>query len=149
MQFTASTELRDKLERLRALMRSTVPDGDLARVIEEAVTEKLGRLEKQRSAATGRPRKSLSETSVTPSSRYVPAAVRRAVNARDAGQCTYRDDKGRRCGARVWLQHHHRHPIGYGGDHSVDNVALLCGAHNRFLAEIDYGTCNGTRKGSG
>jgi hypothetical protein len=38
VEFTASAELRDKLERLRALMRSSVADGDLAVIIEEAVT---------------------------------------------------------------------------------------------------------------
>ncbi len=140
VQFTAGAELREKLERLRALMRTTVPDGDLAAIVEEAVTEKLARLERRRSAATERPRKSLAETSVTPSSRHLPAAVRRAVGARDGGQCTYRDAEGRRCSARVWLQLHHRHPYGYGGDHSVGNVALLCHAHNRYLEEIDYGS---------
>ena len=36
IQFTASTELRDKLERLTALMRSSVPDGDLGAIIESA-----------------------------------------------------------------------------------------------------------------
>ena len=41
IQFTASAKLHDKLERLRALMRSSVPDSDLAAIIEEAVTEKL------------------------------------------------------------------------------------------------------------
>jgi len=45
VQFTASAELRDKLERLTALLRSEVPDGDLAAVIDRAVTEKLERLE--------------------------------------------------------------------------------------------------------
>lgn len=38
VQFTASTELRDKLVRLQTLMRSSVPDGNLAAVIEAAVT---------------------------------------------------------------------------------------------------------------
>ena len=32
VRFTASAELREKLERLQALMRSSVPDGDLARI---------------------------------------------------------------------------------------------------------------------
>jgi hypothetical protein len=41
VQFTASAELRDKLQRLQALMRASVPDGDLAAVIDAAVTEKL------------------------------------------------------------------------------------------------------------
>jgi hypothetical protein len=52
IQFTASAEFRDKLERLRGLMRSSVPDGDLAAIIEQAVTEKLERLESRRFART-------------------------------------------------------------------------------------------------
>ena len=79
VQFTASTELRDKLDRLRALMRSSVPDGDLATIIEEAVTEKLERLEAKRFAKTKAPRKSVEETDTSPSSRYIPAPVKRAV----------------------------------------------------------------------
>ena len=73
VQFTAGTELRDKLERLRALMRSSVPDGDLATIIEEAVTEKLERLEAKRFAKTKAPRKSVEDTDTSASSRYIPA----------------------------------------------------------------------------
>ncbi|HYN02229.1 MAG TPA: hypothetical protein VE359_07275, partial [Vicinamibacteria bacterium] len=57
VQFTASAQLHDKLERLRALMRSSVPDGDLAAIVEQAVTEKLQRLEARRFARTQAPRK--------------------------------------------------------------------------------------------
>ena len=60
VQFTASAELRDKLDRLRALMRSSVPDGDLAAIIDAAVTEKLERLEARRFGRTKAPRKGLS-----------------------------------------------------------------------------------------
>ena len=59
VQFTASAELHDKLERLQALMRSEVPDGDLSLIIEQAVTEKLERLEAKRYATTTAPRKAL------------------------------------------------------------------------------------------
>ena len=59
VQFTASTELHDKLERLRALMGGRGQDGDLAAVIEQAVTEKLERLEARRFARTDAPRKGL------------------------------------------------------------------------------------------
>ncbi len=117
-----------------------MPDGDLATIIEAAVTTELVRLERRKSALTERPRKSLEQTDTAASSRHVPAAVRRTVSARDGGQCAYRDEQGRRCSARVWLEYHHRHPYGHGGDHSVGNVTLLCKAHNRLLAEIDYGT---------
>lgn len=47
VRFTAGAELREKLERLQALMRFSVPDGDLARIIEIAVTEKLERVESE------------------------------------------------------------------------------------------------------
>jgi hypothetical protein len=40
VQFTASAELHDKLERLRALMRSQVPDGDLAVIIDMATSRR-------------------------------------------------------------------------------------------------------------
>ena len=139
MQFTASAGLREKLERLRALMRSQVPDGDLGAIIEAAVTEKLERLEARRFAATTRPRKDLSTTDTSPSSRRIPAAVRRAVHERDGGRCRYVDASGRRCEERHHLEYHHIHPFGLGGDHRPENIRLMCAQHNAYLAEHDYG----------
>jgi hypothetical protein len=126
IQFTAGAELRDKLERLKALMRPSVPDGDLAAIIEQAVTEKLERLEARRLAKTNAPRKSLSDSDTLPSSRHIPAAVRRAVHERDAGRCRFVDEQGRRCTARDRLEYHHRHPFAHGGDHSLEGIALMC-----------------------
>ena len=139
VQFTASAELRDKLERLAALMRSQVPDGDLAAIVERAVTEKLERLEARRFASTAAPRKTLSDTDTSPASRHIPAAVRRAVRERDQDRCRFVDDEGHRCSERHRLEFHHRHPFGMGGDHSPRNIRLMCPAHNRHLAECDYG----------
>lgn len=145
VHFTAGAELRDKLERLQALMRSSVPDGDLAKVIELAVTEKLERLESRRFAKTKRPRKSLAETNVAPRSRYIPAAVRRIVEQRDAGRCTYRNEHGRRCSKRHDLEFHHRIPFARGGTHSPDVIVLMCRVHNTLMAEHDYGKEKMTR----
>jgi hypothetical protein len=139
VQFTASAELHHKLERLSALMRSEVPDGDLAAIIERAVSEKLERLEARRYAKTRAPRKGLEDTDTAPAARYIPAAVRRAVYERDGNRCRYVDEQGRRCSARDRLEFHHLHPFGMGGDHSPGNVGLLCPSHNRHLAEHDYG----------
>ncbi len=140
VQFTASAALHDKLERLRALMRPSVPDGDLAAIIEQAVTEKLERLEARRFALTKAPRKALAASATSPRTRHIPAAVRRAVHERDGGRCRYVDDEGRRCTAREGLEFHHRHPFGHGGDHSPQNLLLMCRAHNGYLADVDYGT---------
>ncbi len=146
VQFTASAELHDKLQRLRALMSAGAPDADLVSVIELAVTEKLERLEARRFAQTRAPRKGLAETNAETEtgpelrfSRHIPAAVRRAVRERDEGRCRYTDARGQRCAERDRLEYHHRRPFGLGGDHSVANVGLLCRAHNAYFAECDYG----------
>jgi 5-methylcytosine-specific restriction endonuclease McrA len=168
VQFTASDELRGKLERLRALMRSQVPDGDLGAIIEAAVSEKLERLEARRFGATRRGRPQASPRSdaspavplttaklATPavrgsearsgarvgstSSRHIPARVRRAIRRRDGDRCAFVDANGRRCGERDRLEYHHRRPFALGGDHATENIALMCRAHNLLLAEQDYG----------
>jgi hypothetical protein len=139
VQFTASADLHHKLERLRALMRSSVPYGDLATIIEEAVTEKLERLEARRFAKTKTPRKTLKQTDTSPSSRHIPAPVKRAVGKRDGNQCAFVSAGGIRCTQRDALEFHHRDPFGMGGDHSPENVQLLCKTHNTYFAERDYG----------
>jgi hypothetical protein len=139
VQFTASAELHDKLGRLRDMMRSSVPDGDLAKTIEAAVTEKLKRLEAKCYAKTKAPRKGLKDTKMAPSSRQIPSAVRRVVYERDEGRCTFVDALGRRCGARDRLEYHHQRPFGRGGDHSPRNIRLMCrlcrARHKRHYAD--------------
>ncbi len=139
VQFTADAKLKEKLERLTALMRHSDPEADLADVIDAAVTAKLERLEAKRAARTSAPRKSIEQTDTTPGSRYIPAAVRRAVHERDGGRCTFVNAQGRRCSESSRLEFHHERPFARGGGHELDNVRLLCRAHNRYRAERDYG----------
>jgi 5-methylcytosine-specific restriction endonuclease McrA len=134
VQFTASGELREKLERLQELMQA-----ELAEVIEAAVTEKIERLEGKKYAQTKTPRKSLQQTDTSPKSRYVPAAVKRAVRKRDGGQCRFLSEQGRRCTERRGLELHHHNPFGRGGDHRRENLSLMCRQHNAYLAEREYG----------
>ncbi len=95
-------------------MRSSIPDGDLAKIIDVAVSKELERIEAKRFAKTKAPRKALAETDTTPSSRRIPAAVRRVVHERDGGRCTYKDERGRRCSKRHDLEFHHKKPFGRG-----------------------------------
>ena len=139
VQFTADAGLRDDLEALKSLMRSQVPDGDLASIIALAVREKRERLEARRHGAVKAPSVRTIATDGAPSSRYVSAAVRRAVWRRDGKRCCFRDSDGRRCPERARLEYHHRYPFGLGGGQDVDNICLMCPAHNRYLAELDYG----------
>ncbi len=135
VQFTASAELHDKLQRLAALM----PGADLASMIGASVTEKLERLETRRLGKVKNPRKRLEDADTAPGVRGIPAPVRRFVWERDQGQCTFESSGGRRCPERLGLQFHHHDPYGLGGDRSANNVRLLCGPHNLYMAEMDYG----------
>jgi 5-methylcytosine-specific restriction endonuclease McrA len=156
VQFTASAELHRKLERLQTLMGSGGGYRDLAAVIEQAVTEKLERVETRRFGRTPTPRQRGGQSNPSPSrrdgpaasqrlpdssssSRHIPRAVRGAVYERDSGRCRFVDKAGRQCPERSRLEFHHRHPFALGGEHSVANVCLMCRAHNAFLAECDYG----------
>ena len=108
-------------------------------MIEASVTEKLERLEAKRLGKVKNPRKSLEDADTAPGARGIPAPVRRFVWARDGGQCMFESSDARRCLERRGLQFHHDDPHGLGGDRSVDNVKLLCGPHNFYMAEMDYG----------
>jgi hypothetical protein len=139
VQFTAGEDLHDDLERLRALLRSEIPDGDVGAIVGKAVRELRKRLEARRFAQTTSPRKDLVRTNAALSSRYLPAAVRRVVYLRDESRCRFVDAQGRRCSERHYLEYHHLHPFGLGGSPDVDNICLMCPPHNRLLAELDYG----------
>jgi hypothetical protein len=79
------------------------------------------------------------ESELSPSSRYIPAAFKRAICERDQYQCTFVTEDGRRCAERARLEFHHHKPYGQGGDRTVENIHLMCHPHNRYLAELDYG----------
>jgi hypothetical protein len=134
VQFTAGPELRAKLERLQKLMSI-----DLAGVIERAVTEKLERLETKRFGLTRAPRKAVPRAAEPAKTRYLPMALRRAVYVRDEGRCRYTDAKGRRCPERDRLEYHHRFPYALGGQATLRDVCLMCGLHNLYEAEHDFG----------
>ncbi|HET6897852.1 MAG TPA: HNH endonuclease signature motif containing protein, partial [Vicinamibacteria bacterium] len=137
---TASEAFCGKLERLKALLRSSVPDGDLAQVLETAVTEALRRREARRFGKTNVQRKTLADTDTSASSsRYIPAPVRRVSHGSDDGRCAFVSPSGRRCGSLHRLEFHHVVPWARGGDRSPDNIRLMCRTHNAHLAAKDYG----------
>jgi 5-methylcytosine-specific restriction endonuclease McrA len=72
-------------------------------------------------------------------SRYIPADVRHAVEQRDQCQCTFVAADGRRCSETRNLQFDHVQPHALGGESTVTNLRLLCGAHNRLEAAKVFG----------
>jgi hypothetical protein len=115
------------------LLRHEVPDGDPAALVDRALTLLVAHAERTKFAATTR---KPADRSGTPAagSRRIPAAVRRAVWARDQGRCAFSGHDGR-CGDTGFLEFHHVVPFAAGGPSTVDNLQLRCRAHNRFEAE--------------
>ncbi|MBX3226304.1 MAG: HNH endonuclease [Labilithrix sp.] len=136
IMFTAAVELRDKLELARALSRHVNPNGDLAVVIERAIDLLLLHLAKTKLGKVKHPRRSKGRANPNDVSRE----TLREVHERDARQCTFVSANGERCPAREWLEVDHRQPRALGGAGTLENVRLLCRAHNRLAAEQTFGT---------
>jgi hypothetical protein len=135
LQVTIAEETHEKLRLAQALLRHTVPDGDLAEILDRALTVLVRQLERQRFAAAATPRPPRTPGA---KSRYIPASVRRAVWQRDGGQCAFVGRQGR-CRERAWLEFHHIMPYAAGGTGTVDNVSLRCRAHNAYEASLCVG----------
>jgi hypothetical protein len=161
IEFTASAELREKLERCLDLSSHANPSRDLGFIIERAVELLLAKLERERLGKAKQPRPQASVPGVSgippntepPStesssvetqnevcgSRHVPNAVRRLVFDRDGSRCTYVSHEGHRCEATAFLELDHVIPHALGGSTEPENLRVRCRAHNRLWAEQTFG----------
>lgn len=137
VQFTASAELRRRIERATDLMRHRNPTGDLAIVVERALDLLIAQLEKERLGTTKRPASRAAARTTRPG--YVTKAIRREVFERDGEQCSFVDAEGRRCSSTAFLELDHAQPRALGGAGEKDNLRVLCRAHNRRMAERAFG----------
>ena len=131
----------EKLERARALLRHQIPNADPAAVIERALTTLVEQLQKTRHASTLRPR--AQATTAPSTSRHVPAAVKRAVWARDDGRCAFVGANSR-CHESGFLEFHHVVPFSAGGATDIENLQLRCRAHNAYEATLFEQSCDMT-----
>jgi hypothetical protein len=165
VQFTIGQETHERLRRVQALLRRQVPDGDPATIFDRALSlleEVEGKrrglpTKSRRPAAGGRnyenrirsgTDKRISSSDLSPGqterlpdepSRHIPAAVKRAVWWRDAGQCAFVSDGGRRCTQRSFLELHHIQPYALNGPATVSNISLRCRRHNQYEGEVVFG----------
>jgi hypothetical protein len=168
VQFTATEEYVRLVEEAKALLSHAAPRATLDEIQLRALRAFVALLRKQKYATTGSPSRQTGSPApgepptshrdtVTPElesepshagtnarhprqrGRHIPAAVRRAVSARDGQQCSYVDPAGRRCPETHLLEFHHLEPFALGGEHTAENVALRCVAHNALAAEDDFG----------
>ena len=101
LQATIGQSAHEKLRYIQALLGHAVPSGDLAAVLERSFDAHITLLEKQKLAATSRPR--ARRASADP--RHIPAAVKRAVWEREGGQCSFVGEGGHRCESRAHLEY--------------------------------------------
>src|SRR6185369_12753219 len=124
VHFTADAELRDLIERARALASHRLPNGDLAGLMRLMAACFVRQEEKRRFGIGARPRPLKAETvpalstghdappgGVGKRARYVAVTVRRETHTRDGGQCSFVSEDGRRCNARAFLELDHRKPF--------------------------------------
>jgi hypothetical protein len=107
VRFTASARTREKLRLAQDLLRHAVPGGDVAEILDRALTVLLEDLARKKFAATEHPR---TTRNTLPTSRHVPAQVKRTVWLRDGGRCAFVGANGRRCTATAFLEFHHQKP---------------------------------------
>ena len=137
VEFTASAELREKLELCRDLMSHANPSRDLGVVFERAVELLLAELERHRLGKVNRPRHGRNARSTTAG--RVTRATRRQVFERDGMRCSYVAPDGRRCEGRAFLELDHADPRALGGGDTAENLRVRCRAHNQLWAEEAYG----------
>src|SRR6188472_4545144 len=135
VEFTASSEFCEKLERARELLSHSLPSGDLATLLERALDELIEREVRRRQGA-GKPRK---RRELQLGSRHVPVEVARAVWERDGFRCAFVDAEGRRCSERRFLTLEHRIPFAFGGLPTPENLCLHCAPHNAYTAREAFG----------
>ncbi|HEY5373724.1 MAG TPA: HNH endonuclease signature motif containing protein [Polyangiaceae bacterium] len=160
VHFTADAEFRELLEEVRELASHALPGGELQPLLKQALTAYRRELQKRRfgigakarragaapravSPRTGANRGAVSDPVLQEAekkrTRYITAAVARAVYLRDGGCCTFRSEDGRRCGARRFLELDHIEPWAEGGESTACNLRLRCRAHNQHAARLHFG----------
>lgn len=145
ISFVADQTLLDALAQIRGLLAHQNADLTTAELIAEMARITLAKLNPAKPARQAKPPREVKPTAGAGSasqqkSRYVPAAVEKAVWKRDEGRCTYQDpESGRKCGSQFGLELDHLVPFAQGGQSTVENMALKCRVHNQVHAIESYG----------
>lgn len=136
LKVTIGQQTHDKLTRLQALMRHSIPNGDPATIIDRALTLLLAETERTKAARVLRPR--ASGTTSEHRGRHIPASIKREVWTRDGGRGMFEGSEGR-CLETAFLEFHHVVPFAAGGPTDASNLQLRCRAHNAHEARLVFG----------
>ena len=139
-QFLASDEYEQVFDDVRNLMPGDSSFGEVSLAVfreyrdRHSPIARQARREKKGSASLHSHRWECVEPT-----RHIPDEVRDVVFVRDAGQCTFVAPDGTRCQCRKGLHIDHITPFANDGPLELSNLRLLCGGHNRLMAERTMG----------
>ena len=154
VQFTADSELKELIERARALASHRLPGANLASLMKVVFTSFVEQEEKKRFAVGAKQSPRKKKVTATPPGgvklprsvgssrrgRYLAAAVRREVFERDGGRCTFVSEDGRRCEETMFLQFDHIEPRARRRLDTTKNLRLRCAGHNQLHARNCFGS---------
>jgi 5-methylcytosine-specific restriction endonuclease McrA len=134
LHLTVPCRLLAKIEALKEDLARGGPALSSAEVLEACVDLMLARRDR-RKGLVAKP-----SSAVRPSKAdAVPAHVRRSAWLRAGGRCEWVFESGERCGCTTRLELDHVIPRARGGPSTIDNVRILCRAHNGMAARVAFG----------
>ena len=129
--------MRERLRLAQDLLGHAVPSGDLAQIVDRALTVLIDRAvasEVRGDSTPGADNRGQAEDSDN-----IPAGVRRAAYVKDGGRCSFVSTDGNRCGERRFIEFHHVIPRAADGKATVENIQLRCRAHNGHEVDLFFG----------
>ncbi len=131
-------ELQKELEEIQVLLGKPLSKLELFKMMTKQTLENLKKV--KRRAQPPRSQIALKESKPESKSRYVSKTTMREVKNRDQHQCQYVDPETKlQCSAQHHLQIEHKIPFAKGGSRDLQNLELLCPAHNRLRAAQQFG----------
>lgn len=146
--FIADEETMQDLKRLSELMAISSSDmaaliKKIARIARKAIDPELKKTRTLSRTFAASPEKlKTSERALweNPKREYISVAKKTALWRREGSRCAFVDPgSGRRCSAKFGLQIDHIVPVACGGSSELENLRLLCFAHNHLAAQRVFG----------
>ena len=139
LELTINKELREKLEKLKALLSHKNPSLKMSGVLEIISDMALKQLEKRTSPKSEVASKEATSPEIARASkrsRYIPAKTKRIIFQRAHHQCEFTTPNNKRCESKHFLEIDHKHSYSQGGGNEIQNLQLLCRQHNQRKAEL-------------
>lgn len=139
--FGAEREFLQLIEKAKQILSGKYPQGaSLEEVFREALRLLIEKYDPEKRAerralddkTSAVATKSKDDSTRTVIHRQIPIKIRDEVFRRDSSKCTYVSPSGQPCQSTWDLEIDHIRPFSMGGDHSLENLRLLCRAHNNF-----------------